>query len=79
MAEKKIGAWQKGYIEGFNDASKAFGNCENCYGKGYATYRVGITQHADFYGDKTISFPMKMTMRFCRCDRGTQLKRLIDK
>ena len=49
---------------------KAFGGCLNCYGKGYATQMVqaGNSRHGVWELDP---------IRFCECDRGKQLEKLI--
>lgn len=56
---------------------KAFGGCEKCYGKGYGTQTLFTTAHADFIGDETTHTKMP-TMVFCDCERGLQLKRIIN-
>ena len=58
----------------------AFGGCEKCYGKGYATYRHGITESTDFPESKPIERierGIKTNMVFCVCDRGKQLQELL--
>ncbi len=60
---KKGESWRKGYMEGYDEAAKAFGGCKNCYGKGYSSVMI---DH--------ISAPQ---MHFCICNRGRQLKRLL--
>lgn len=57
------------YTKGYEDASKAFGGCTLCYGKGYATVDAlwvggGLMQKA-------------ASIRFCECDRGKQLQEII--
>ena len=50
-----------------NGIAKAFGGCKNCYGKGYATVRIGTSSryHSEIHTE----------LRFCSCDRGKQLKK----
>lgn len=50
------------YKLGFKDASKAFGGCTKCYGKGYSTQG-----HAG-----------RMQIHLCKCERGKQLERVMD-
>lgn len=75
MKENKKGQnWRMGYQTGYEEASKAFGGCTDCYGKGYATtidYTVG---HPDFSDDPEY-MKQNPIMRFCDCDRGKQLKK----
>ena len=56
---------------------KAFGSCTLCYGKGYHTTLDYTTGGADFYGDKSYRSKNKV-MRYCTCDRGVQLGKLVD-
>lgn len=64
--------------DNFEKIKKAFGGCEKCYGKGYSTYRYGIIGIPDFEGDKGFKDPIKTNIVYCTCDRGKQLKELID-
>lgn len=57
----------------------AFGGCHKCYGKGYSTYRHGISGAPDFEGDRGFETAMKTHMVFCTCDRGKQLSELLTK
>ena len=57
---------------------KAFGGCEICYGKGYATSFVGRRGFEDFGGEGFIKTPT-MHVSFCSCSRGKQLKELFGK
>lgn len=60
-------------------AEKAFGGCKKCYGKGYSTYRHGLSSGDDSdLGVKSRDFEPKIRMIFCECDRGKQLEALID-
>jgi Transposase IS66 family len=43
--------WHRGYARGYSEASKAFGGCDLCFGKGYATVRYGFEGFPDFEGD----------------------------
>jgi hypothetical protein len=54
---------------------KAFGGCEHCFGKGYATVMVGIRGAEDFGGEAFIESPTNK-VSFCVCERGKDLKRL---
>lgn len=65
-------------IEEVERAEKAYGGCHNCYGKGYSTYRHGYTGMGDFEGDPDYSEQIKTHMVFCECDRGKQLKELLN-
>lgn len=59
---------------------KAFGGCEKCYGKGYATYRYGLAESTDLPDSepiRRIERGMNTTMVYCVCDRGKQLKELL--
>lgn len=55
---------------------RAFGNCTKCYGKGYSTYRHGISGTEDF-GGEGFKTPMKTHIIYCSCDRGKQLEQLM--
>jgi hypothetical protein len=66
------------YQLGVEGTEKAYGGCKKCYGKGYATVRYGLKYVADFEGDKDYIDPIKTHMHFCSCDRGKQLKNLIN-
>jgi hypothetical protein len=67
--------WRKGFQVGYEEASKAFGGCTNCYGKGYATTIDFSGGSGDFPGDPEF-FKQNPIMRFCDCGRGHQLKKL---
>lgn len=56
--------------------AKAFGGCTKCYGKGYATVMIGEQGFEDFGGEGYIELPT-IKMRFCSCDRGKQLEKLL--
>jgi hypothetical protein len=52
--------------------SAAFGGCTDCYGKGYATVREVASGHDEYTGQEyNEQLPL---IRFCKCDRGMQLK-----
>lgn len=53
------------------EIEKAYGGCRNCYGKGYATARVGTSSR---YGNATHD-----TIKYCICERGKQLEALTGK
>lgn len=69
---KKGEQWRKGYQIGYDEASKAYGGCTNCYGKGYATVKVQA-------GNYRVGFWELPPMKFCSCSRGKQLKKLLSK
>lgn len=54
-----------------SETAKAFGGCNNCYGKGYATTRIGTASryHSEIHEE----------MRFCSCSRGKDLEVKIQK
>ena len=61
---------------------KSYGGCEKCYGKGYATVSSRWTAYDT---DTDIGSPGGMysggedfEMKFCDCERGTQLGKLIE-
>lgn len=58
------------------ETNKAFGGCEKCYGKGYATVQYGIQGFEDFGNDGFVA-PIRTNMHFCTCERGKQLEKLI--
>lgn len=62
------------------ETEKAYGGCKNCYGKGYSTYRHGVSVSSDFPEDKPITRTergFEVTMIMCICDRGKQLDLLL--
>ena len=58
------------------ETAKAFGDCKRCYGKGYSTVPVFCEEAADFGGD-AIQHHRLPLVRFCSCERGEQLERLM--
>lgn len=61
-------------------AEKSYGGCHKCYGKGYATtidYTSGYGTDGDIGGYEGLIRFKNDVMRFCTCDRGKQLKQLI--
>lgn len=60
------------------ELEKAYGNCRNCFGKGYATVQYGLEGHEDFGGDG-FRTPAETHMKLCSCERGKQLGQLIEK
>ena len=61
---------------------KSYGGCEKCYGKGYATVSSRWTANDT---DTDIGSPggrysggKDFEMKFCDCERGTQLGKLIE-
>lgn len=77
IREKKGENWRKGYQAGYEEASKAFGNCKKCYGKGYSTEMKGAIEGAEDFGGEGFILPPKRVMNFCSCGRGKQLESLI--
>lgn len=67
--EKKGENWRKGYQSGYEEASKAFGGCTKCYGKGYSTSLQFAESRLGRY-----KLPV---MKFCQCGRGKQLRKLL--
>lgn len=57
------------FIEG--ETVKAFGGCKKCYGKGYSTTKVQAGHRYSFWELNPIN-P-------CSCDRGKQIKALLEK
>ena len=52
-------------------------NCTKCYDKGWASVWEKHVACADFPGDETrITFD-DVLPRFCRCDRGKQLRKIM--
>lgn len=64
---KKGESWRKGYSTGYNEAKKAFGGCEKCYGKGYSTQIVVRT------GGKILT-----NYNTCVCARGKQVDAMLE-
>ena len=56
---------------------KAFGDCTQCFGKGYGTSMYGEEGFADFDDDKGYKIAPSIRMVFCECERGKQLKELL--
>lgn len=64
-------SYKKGFAEGSKETAKAFGGCLGCYGKGYSTVIVG-------YSDESAGTKWsEKDILYCKCDRGTQLKKII--
>lgn len=63
--------------EAVEETSKAYGGCTKCYGKGYSTQRHGLYVSPDFEGDVGYQVSPKTHMVFCKCDRGSQLEKLL--
>ena len=61
--------------------AKAYGNCTNCYGKGYATLKSQITGYGTdgdiggYQGHYKKDLPVQM--KYCDCERGKQLQALL--
>jgi len=64
------------------EIAKAYGGCTNCYGKGYSTVKSQINGYGTdgdiggFEGRIHIDTPVQM--KYCDCDRGAQLEKLLD-
>lgn len=54
----------------FDRMEKAYGGCQKCYGKGYGTYRHGISDGHSVSKMETKIIP-------CSCSRGKQLRELL--
>lgn len=52
--------------------------CPKCRGKGYSTEFRGYTISPDFIGDVRYNSPIKIEINYCDCQRGKQIKELID-
>ena len=68
--------WKSGYDAGYKDASKAFGGCNLCYGKGYSTTLEWIEGAEDFGGDGTPRTKLPV-VRPCRCERGNGIREVM--
>lgn len=55
------------------------GVCKHCWNKGYSTEMTEVVSSADFFGDKEYKTGAKITINFCKCDKGKQLKELIQR
>lgn len=80
--QKIVLSWLKSSLSTFEQAvreetARAYGGCEFCFGKGYATYRYGISGAEDFDGEG-FQTPITNHMQYCSCDRGRQLKELVE-
>lgn len=53
-----------------DELKKAYGGCTDCYGKGYATTKVQA-------GHRRATWELD-PIRPCTCDRGKQIKRLME-
>jgi hypothetical protein len=54
------------------ETEKAYGGCQLCFGKGYATYQGMYYAHG-------MQWPDPESMKFCTCERGKQLEKLMGK
>lgn len=63
------------------ETEKAYGGCHKCYGKGYATVSdrwIGHDTDTDIGSPGgTVTGGKDFAMKFCSCDRGQQLEKLI--
>ena len=55
------------------------GVCKHCWNKGYSTEMTEVVSSADFFGDKEYKTGAKIKINFCKCDKGKQLKELIQR
>lgn len=69
---KKGESWRKGYQKGISEATKAFGGCTKCYGKGYGTKTEWAVAARERFSKKLFS------ISYCKCDRGKQLIKIIE-
>ncbi len=60
------------------EAEKAYGGCHNCYGKGYATVNSRWAGSDEWTGERFAGGNAN-DMKFCTCDRGKQLKHLVER
>lgn len=51
--------------------AKAFGGCDKCFGKGYASYK-------GTYYARGSQWPDRDAMKFCSCDRGKELEKRFE-
>lgn len=59
------------------ETEKAFGGCKKCYGKGYSTV-LDWNKGADDFGGEGFELQNDV-IRPCSCDRGKQIKEIIQK
>jgi len=61
------------------ETEKAFGGCHYCYGKGYGTQTAYMHGRGEAdMGNSDVVIDKKLpTIKFCTCERGKQLKKLI--
>lgn len=71
-----LSLWDKAYEMGAMETKKAFGGCDNCFGKGYATVKRMARTVEDFGGEKERTWELDPIIP-CSCDRGTQIKKIL--
>lgn len=72
--------YQRGFFDGARQMRKAFGGCDKCYGKGYSTQQLGGAYGVTDFGplkEVQVHGP-RPVMNFCTCERGKQLKKLVE-
>jgi hypothetical protein len=75
----KLWALSEGITERFHqqleakttETAKAYGGCTKCYGKGFSTWRHGETYRG-------VTRNIRNDIKYCICDRGKQLKALLE-
>ncbi len=56
------------------------GICLYCWNKGYFTEMIGgVIAYGDFIGDKTFKSGAKIQYNYCKCDKGKQLRELVER
>lgn len=81
IIEREAAVLEKLFATHLQAAEKAYGGCHDCYGKGYATVNDRWLANDT---DQDIGSPggyitggNPMAMKFCKCERGKQLEKLI--
>ncbi|WP_157929162.1 hypothetical protein [Mycobacteroides abscessus] len=73
-------AIQRLFVANCQETEKAYGNCRNCYGKGYATVKsqiIGYGTDGDIGGyEGKYKRDNQVQMNYCGCERGRQLEAL---
>ena len=79
---ERWGAMKHKLLALIEETKKAYGGCEKCYGKGYATVSSRWTAYDT---DTDIGSPggrysggEDFEMKFCDCERGAQLGKLVE-
>ena len=79
MTRKEFKASLKSFISKLIQQEVPKGVCKHCWNKGYSTEMTEVVSSADFFGDKEYKTGAKITINFCKCDKGKQLKELIQR